>query len=460
MHVCGALIVAELQAKKHAVFSPSGMAANMACIGKLAMEHGLKSTSSSYADEGTCAHFLGAYCLAGGFNAEDYVGGGQSISLWRTADGEEKEGFDSDRPEWYPPYYTVEITEVFAAHVQTYINHVRDYAQGQPIFVEQRLSIAEITGEEDAEGTTDAGILLPDEIVVVDLKFGQGDEVSAEGNKQEMTYALAMLHEFRGSRLPFTDDYQPSQVRLVISQPRISSAPSEWVCSVKDLLAFGATVKSAARSAFEIRDSFKDCKSDEMLVAKYLTPNEKSCKYCKAKRDSICKALDNKVREIVGMDFEDLTKSNIEEHSRAVHDHKELGVKGSALPLIELWMSGVRAALERELQDNKNAPEVIEALGFKLVQGKRGNREWSNEEKAEMWLRRKMGAKFCYKPQKLISPTEAFKAFDKDAKETKALEKLVSQAEGKPSVAPIGDKRDPLVFVAEVFEDLTGEDLA
>lgn len=471
--------------KKHAIFSPSAMAANMACIGKIAMEHGLPDTSSSYADEGTCAHFLGAYCLQSGFNAMDVFG--DTVALWRDKTGKEGEGFKIDKPAGAEIYHSELVDEVFAGHVQKYVDVVRDYAQGHPILVEQKLSIAEITGEwyddpdanscceglangevclvcghvvtkAPATGTSDAVILLPDEIVVGDLKFGQGNEVSAVENEQEMTYALAAYNEFRGKKLSFTDNYQPKQIRLFISQPRITAAPSEWVCSVEELLEFGWQVGRDAEKAFEVL-KYRQRGQD---VTEYLRPNEVSCKYCKAAKAGICKAIDAAVREAIGVDFEDLTKESVEEHSRQVHDHAELGRKLKAVPLIETWIAGVRAAAERELIDNANSPEVCEKLGFKLVQGRRGNRQWKQDEKLERLLKRLLGAANCY-TKKLISPADAEKAL-KGEKSWANVEKYITQPEGKPSVAPLADKREPLVLqtVADEFEDLTlnsGEDL-
>lgn len=439
--------------KKHAIFSPSAMAANMACIGKIAMEHGLPDTSSSYADEGTCAHFLGAYCLENGSNAMDYFG--DTVALWRDKTGKEGEGFKIDKPAGAEIYHSELVDEVFAGHVQKYVDVVRDYAHGHPILVEQKLSIAEITGEEGATGTSDAVILLPDEIVVIDLKFGQGNEVSAEQNEQLMTYALAAYNEFSYEKYA---EYAPKQVRLVISQPRITAAPSEWVCSVEELLAFGKEVRLKAEFAFQVLKAKQS--GADLTTSGYLSPNEVSCKYCKAAKAGICKAIDAAVREAVGVDFEDLTKESVEERSRQVHDHAELGRKLKAVPLIETWIAGVSAAAERELIDNANSPEVCEKLGFKLVQGRRGNRQWKQDEKLERLLKRLLGAANCY-TKKLISPADAEKAL-KGEKSWSNVEKYITQPEGKPSVAPLADKREPLVLqtVADEFEDLTaGEDL-
>lgn len=460
-------------AKKHALFAPSSAKADMACPGRLAMCFDLPDSSSSFADEGTCAHFLGAHCLRENVDPVYFLG--RTIALWFdpksvrtiTEDAvfegrvvaqrnkevrDEGEGFKEDLPEGWEIYYSVVVDADFGGAVRTYTRTVGDYALGAEVLVEQRLSIHETTREDGAAGTTDAAIILPSEIAVGDLKFGQGVEVSAVENPQLMIYALSAYDEFS----PIADF---DQVRLFISQPRITSAPSEWVCSVTDLLAFREEVRKAAKDSFialEFRSNWMG-KPDQ---AQYLVPGVEQCKFCKAAKANLCPQLDRHVEKLVESDFDDLTVETVEAHSRAVHDPAQLGAKLRATPLIETWIAGVRAAAERELIEHNNAPDFIAQMGFKLVQGKKGNRQWKDEAKAEMLLRRLMGAANCYKPKVLITPTEATKAFEKDSKNLKSVEKLVVQHDGKPSVQPISDSREPLVVQSLVndFENLDAED--
>lgn len=56
--------------------------------------------------------------------------------------------------------------------VMTYVEFVRKLALGGELHVEQRLSIEHMTGEDGAKGTTDAGIVFPDELCIIDAKFG------------------------------------------------------------------------------------------------------------------------------------------------------------------------------------------------------------------------------------------------------------------------------------------------
>jgi hypothetical protein len=136
----------------------------------------------------------------------------------------------------------------------------------------------------------------------------------------------------------------------------------------------------------------------------------------------------------------------------------DLGMKMDALPLIEDWCKAVRAKVEAELFAGRPVP------GYKLVQGKKGNRQWTSKEEAEAMLKGfKLKVEEMY-DLKLISPTSA----EKLAKATPPvigprqwpkLSAYITQAEGSPSVAPESDKRPALVVtpVADAFEDLTQE---
>jgi hypothetical protein len=127
---------------------------------------------------------------------------------------------------------------------------------------------------------------------VHDLKFGRGVAVSAERNPQLMLYALGALRKF-----DVLGTFK--RVRLVIHQPRIQDAPSEWDCTVDELLAFSAEASKLARhamTAYEFRANWMGKDNS------YLQPSDDACKFCKAK--ATCPALAAKVVETVGADFE------------------------------------------------------------------------------------------------------------------------------------------------------------
>jgi hypothetical protein len=86
--------------------------------------------------------------------------------------------------------------------------------------------------------------------------------------------------------------------------------------------------------------------------------------------------------------------------------------------------------------------------GHKLVIGKRGNRKWSDEKKAETALSLILPPDMMYEPRSIVSPTRAEKAVDKAL--FKPLRSLVVQSAGSPALVPESDPREewkPLTFV-------------
>lgn len=384
----------------HAILSPSSAGRWMSCPGSVALTKDLPDDGSSYAAEGTVAHEVAARCLTGNVDAASMIG-------WDiTAEGR-----------------TWKVDADMAMHVQTYVGYVRalrDATQGE-LMVEQRLPIGQYTGEHDAHGTSDAVILAGDELIVVDLKFGRGVAVDAEENPQLQIYALGALDEFG-----LVGDFK--QVRMVIHQPRLGVV-SEWVQSVADLAAFGEQVKEAANKATDFMGCVGTGVVSDADWREMLNPSEKACKFCKAK--ATCPAL----REQVLDTFEAVQPP----------DQADPAILADALAqvgLIEDWCKAVRAEAERRLLAGEQVP------GFKLVQGKRGARQWGDAEAAERLLRDTFRLKVeeAY-DLKLISPTSAEKLHKAGAigpRQWPKVVELITQPEGKPSVAPESDKRPAL----------------
>ena len=290
---------------KHAVKSPSSAKRWMTCPGSLKLSEGRKDTSNEYAEEGTAAHFLGAVCLQGIKNAADYVG--QVIELLEDEQGERYEDFQELRPAEVKLLSSFIVDEDMARYVQVYVDYVRDLVKssGGVLFVEVSVPLDHLTGEEGATGTSDAVILASDELIVVDLKFGRGVEVSAIENEQERIYSsgtLRWIEEIIGG----TDEIK--RVRLAISQPRLSSLPSEWSCTIEELHAFEDEVRKASAICDAASAAFHDTRGVrfDTWIDEYLHVSEEGCRFCKAK--ATCSKLASHVEESVGTDFENLDK--------------------------------------------------------------------------------------------------------------------------------------------------------
>ena len=124
----------------------------------------------------------------------------------------------------------------------------------------------------------------------------------------------------------------------------------------------------------------------------------------------------------------------------------DLAFIGPRLELIHDWCNGVRAEMERRLLSGQ------EITGWKVVQGKKGNRAWNDQQEAENWLVPLLGERAFVK--KLVSPTQAEQLLKKDFIKPRAS--LVTQSEGKPAVVPITDKR-PVLSLSCDFQPVEEE---
>lgn len=405
---------------EHARLSPSGAKRWMTCPGSVVLEEGLPEWDTGYADEGTAAHELAKWCLVEGKDALAYLGRIIEVSGYEKGERVLRE---------------FEVDEDFAGHVQTYVEKLREYAAGHELLVEQRVPIGQVTGEADAQGTSDGIVITSDgeELQVHDLKFGRGVRVDAQENPQGMLYALGALHQFS-----VMGDFK--RVRIVIHQPRLDHL-SEWDCTVEELQAFARKATDKA-GVVELAVKFRGAAD---WAPTYLTPSDEACQFCKAK--ATCPALAAKVVETVGADFETLAGDYVDSADAAQQllqvtavDPDALATKMRAIDLIEDWCKAIRAEVERLLFAGQAVP------GYKLVQGKRGNRAWSDEKAVEDMLRKqfRLTIEEAY-TLKLISPTQAEKLLKENPKRWQKLKALVTQGGGKPSVAPESDKRPALV---------------
>lgn len=486
----------------HALLSPSGMPAAIRCLAKPHRERGLPDQSSSFADEGTAAHFLMEQCLLQNVDADAFKGCRiqvkDGVTEFHTS-GQYPVGLDMISP------------------MQKALDYVRAVADGATIYTEQKLSIAHITGEhwhkvtgavcfkndagqfvdfdngdiygeddvEPATGTTDVWIIKGSVAHSIDLKWGMGVQVFAADNEQQEMYTDAGLQEF-----DFVGEVE--EIHLHILQPRLQHF-DEHVLTRKEL---EARIDLIRKASWDIAFT-----SGEMLEA---TPGDKQCKFCKA--SATCKERTDHTLELIVGEFVDLEKGFVKVEMPQAEKllAQSFGVKPTAVefsaedgngfsgtdahftvkkpnirPSLEAAEAKLPDASDERLATLLDAADMIEGFAktvraeverrllagsftdarYKLVEGRQGARSWTSEEEAEAALkamRLKVDQMYDFK---LISPTTAEKVLkEANPRKWNKLQPLIGRSDGKPSVAPASDKRPALsMAIAEQFEELPAE---
>ena len=381
--------------RAHAKLSASGAHRWMVCPASVRMEEGYADESSSYAREGTAAHELADRCLRHERSARSYVG--TEIEV---------EGVT----------YSVDVE--MADYVQQYLDYVRLLPGFH--FPEQRVDFSQWVP--DGFGTSDSIVIADGVISIVDLKYGKGVAVSAENNPQLMLYAL-------GALAAYDFLYDLHTVRMTIVQPRLDHI-SEWEIPVTGLLAFGERAREAAAVALSGEGGF--------------VPEDKACRFCKARGE--CKAqaaqhLQTVKGEFAG--FEEALAAPLIDTDRL--DARELAALLAQVDAITAWASAIEASAQAILEAGGELP------GYKLVEG-RSNRQWADDVEAEAALRAAKVKVADMMATKLKTPTQMEKVL---GKEHPVLLAHVIKPKGKPTIAPLSDKR-PALDIKPVADDFAG----
>jgi hypothetical protein len=270
-------------------------------------------------------------------------------------------------------------------------------------FVEVRLPISQITGEADAYGTSDLAVIGNRELTIVDYKFGKGVRVDAQGNGQMRLYAASAADHF--------DHLGPfDTARIVIVQPRLDHI-SEEVLTYDELMTWASQV----RPATEIK------------------PTEKGCRWCA--RKATCEAL----RQVVADKFDAIPEPKTAEADT-------LGEAMRMAELVDLWIKAVRSETEKRLAAGQPV------TGFKLVEGRLGNRAWSSPDTAAADL---AAAGIDPWVREVISPAAAEKLLGK--KNFAPFAAQITRAAGRPAVAPESDPRPAIASAAAEKFDIVKE---
>lgn len=377
----------------HAVLSASGSKRWLSCPPSARLERKFPDKAGEAAQEGTLAHAL----------AE------ARIRHWL---GEISENgltlrIDSIR---HDALYSPEMGEYVREYVDLCIEKINE-AHGTAL-VEERLDFSRWV--KNGFGTGDMVIIGDGVLEIVDLKYGKGVPVSAEGNTQMQLYALGAIEQYGYI-------YDFDHVRMSIFQPR-NGGLSTQLMSVDELLAWGESIKPIAELAYAGKGDFKA---------------GEHCRFCRAAAQ--CKALADYNMEIAKLEFRD---------ADLLTDDEVSFVLSRVDGLIRYAEKIKTFALAEALKGHKWP-------GFKVVTG-RSNRRITDAVKAVKLLR---GAGYAddviYKPLEIQTITDLEKTITKK-KFGEILGSVVEKPPGKPTLVPADDERpeyDPVQSEFEVMEE-------
>ena len=410
----------------HSALGASGAERWTACPGSVPLSQGFPRKASQAAAEGTAAHLLASLELAGERPLSD-------PPAFIEADG-----------------FIIEVDEDMIEHVRGYCDFVNDERAGADTAyhaVEQQLDLARPLGVAPdsplagAFGTADAVIVRGSTLKVIDLKYGKGKAVKADGNLQLSLYALGALAD---PVVSLTAGDSITDVELVIYQPRVYDEPLIEYLTLDELRKRGAEL---ARAAAEVNEAAAElamiggpesaAAAWDTWVARYLRPGSPQCNWCPVKQAGRCPALAQVVDEA-------LDTPPAELHGA------ELGAAMEKVDLVEQWAEAVRDLVRAQLDSGLKVP------GWKLVAGRAGARKWANAEEAEAALRKLRLPIDTIAPRSVISPTQTeklVKAGEVTAAQWERIGSLITASPTKPVLVPEADKR-PALGVADEFDSL------
>lgn len=403
----------------HALLSPSGAKKWLACSASLACEKDIPNTSGKAAVTGTACHTIAEMHL------NQYIKG-TALPLEREVGAYVlDEGKGQIKALISPMKGAVLITADMIEQVRKYTDYckaiidVATYAK-----LEMRVNLTEVLhpGYEGVETFGTADLVAVQELantdehmlIIGDLKTGR-HRVEAKENKQLMLYALGVYRRLKRR-------YNITVVRLVIFQPYAGGA-SEWDISVEGLELFA---KFAQKRALLALDAYFRGKKN--LKASDFKPSVDGCQWCRFSEQ--CAARTKTVNSVLAEELEDDFVLEL--------TTEQLVVEYEKLPLLRQHIDKVEKAMSAALHSGKKVP------GYKLVEGKMGNRAWKDADAIEV------SHGDILKKEVLMTPTEAAKVLSAD--EMAALEPFITRKPGAPCVATADDKRPEWNQVSE--EDL------
>ena len=390
--------------EKHALLSASSAARWLICTAAPRFEAQFPETTSEYAEEGRLAHAICELKVL-----KQFAGLAQRTYTLRLNKLKKN------------PLYAAEMDKTSDLYLEHLVEKAMTYDSPPGVSPEVRVDFGEYVPE--GFGTCDCIMVGGDTLDITDYKHGKGVPVSAENNPQMRLYALGALKRYRpayGDRI--------KKVRMTIDQPRIQNEVSTETISAEELLRWGEGIKPVAAKAYVGLGEFH--------------PGE-HCRFCRGKAQCRARAEQNTALE----EFKDCVPSG-----KAQTDNKTVLTDAEVGDLLErgkqlvAWYKDLEDYALHTVLDGGNI------LGWKAVAG-RSNRAFTDRDAA---INAAIQAGY----------DEAL-LYDRIPKSLSEIEKLMGKAEfadklgsfvikpqGKPTLVPTSDKREPYSPAAADFREV------
>ena len=364
----------------------------MNCPGSVNLAKSLPSTTSFAAAQGTYAHAIAAACLNTGSKSTAWLGKKAKV------DGHE-----------------VECDQEMVDGVQLYITTVNGLALNR-VWIEYPLADALGDWDEDLGGTADyvAYGEAQRRLRVVDFKYGAGTFVSADDNKQLMTYALGVLLAIKGP-VDFVEVYIVQPRYEGVEPVRMQGFPAY------DLMEFAGDLADAARATRQPDAPL----NPGPWCSKTFCPNA-----------AICPALERKQHMLIKREFGAVTPIDLGKLSEAL----------AAIPLVKERIKAIEELAYSEAVAGRKLP------GYKLVD-KRPRRQWTDENAVIKWAQERAIEPF--EAPALKSPAQLEKGLKKPDKAE--LARFTASVSSGTTLAPESDARQE-VSKAVTADDFTAID--
>lgn len=312
--------------------------------------------------------------------------------------------------EWeLPEHFTREMVEC----AREYADYIEEQKKSNDatVLLEQRVDFS--SWVPDGFGTCDCIIIQNDTLTIIDYKYGQGVQVNATNNTQLRLYALGAMSDY-GNVLGINN------VEMHIYQPRLNNISKDTI-TVEELMKWAEkTVKPTADKAIKGKGKYN--------------PGE-HCRFCKHA---------GRCRTLTRLCTEQIQTHGIIAKVPILAPHEIADVLRME-PLITLWLKKVKEHAMTTLMNGEELP------GYKLVEGKLGNRKWKDEAEVAATLAN-LYPMDQFTETRLLSPSQMDKAIGKK-KVAELLEDLIDRAPGAPTIAPETDKRPAYNRLAEAQND-------